>query len=89
MSSTTDLTTAVLASPFTINTLEIRNRIILGPMAEKALRQALQIAQGDLSVLFKSWISTVLIVLSIAAVVVPMILRARGRNLSQFATDTD
>ena len=49
----------------------------------------LQIAQGDLSVLFKSWISTVLIVLSIAAVVVPMILRARGRNLSQFATDTD
>lgn len=33
MSSTTDLTTAVLASPFTINTLDIRNRIILGPMA--------------------------------------------------------
>jgi putative tricarboxylic transport membrane protein len=63
--------------------------LILGPMAEKALRQALQIAQGDPSVLFKSWISTVLIILSVAAVVVPMILRARGRNLSQFATDTD
>ena len=63
--------------------------LILGPMAEKSLRQALQIAQGDPTVLFRSWISTALIALAIAAVVVPMILRARGKNLAQFSTDED
>ena len=34
MSATTsDTATEVLASPFTINTLTIKNRIVLGPMA--------------------------------------------------------
>ena len=58
-------------------------------MAEKSLRQALQIAQGDPTVLFRSWISTALIALALAAVFVPLILRARGKDLAVFSTDED
>ncbi|MGH6763298.1 MAG: tripartite tricarboxylate transporter permease [Phyllobacterium sp.] len=65
--------------------------LILGPMAEKSLRQALQISQGDPMALVHSWISVVLILLAIAAVVVPLILRARGKGkmLTQLASDED
>jgi putative tricarboxylic transport membrane protein len=65
--------------------------LILGPMAERSLRQALQISQGDPTVLVHSWISIVLILLAIAAVVVPMILRARGKGqmLAAMAGDED
>jgi putative tricarboxylic transport membrane protein len=65
--------------------------LILGPMAEKSLRQALQISQGDPMTLFRSWIAIVLWILAIAAVVVPLYLRARGKAkvLQQFATDAD
>ncbi len=60
-------------------------------MAEKSLRQALQISQGNPTALVHSWVSIVLIALAIAAVVVPMILRQRGKGelLSQMATDED
>jgi putative tricarboxylic transport membrane protein len=65
--------------------------LILGPMAEKSLRQALQISQGNWLTLFHSWIAIVLWILAIAAVVVPLILRARGKDkvLQQIATDAD
>lgn len=65
--------------------------LILGPMAERSLRQALQISQGDPTVLVHSWISIVLILLAIAAVFVPLILRARGKGqmLAQMAGDED
>jgi putative tricarboxylic transport membrane protein len=65
--------------------------LILGPMAEKSLRQALQISQGDPTALFRSWIAITLWILAIAAVVVPLYLRARGKAkvLEQFATDAD
>ncbi|MBP0440529.1 tripartite tricarboxylate transporter permease [Tianweitania sediminis] len=65
--------------------------LILGPMAERSLRQALQIGQGDPTVLVDSWISVTLIGLAIAAVVVPMILRARGKGkmLAAMAGDED
>jgi len=65
--------------------------LILGPMAEKSLRQALQISQGDPMTLFHSWIAIVLWLLAIAAVVVPLYLRARGKDkvLEQIAADTD
>src|SRR5690606_24236772 len=63
--------------------------LILGPMAEKSLRQALQISQGNPMALVHSWVSIVLIALAIAAVVVPMIMRLRGMGvlLSQMAYD--
>jgi putative tricarboxylic transport membrane protein len=65
--------------------------LILGPMAEKSLRQALQIAQGDPSVLFHSWIAIVLWLLALTAVFLPIYLRWRGKGkvLSQFGTDED
>ncbi|MBX3577215.1 MAG: tripartite tricarboxylate transporter permease [Rhizobiaceae bacterium] len=65
--------------------------LILGPMAEKSLRQALQIAQGDPMALFHSWIAIVLWILALTALFLPMWLRARGRGkvLTQFGTDED
>jgi putative tricarboxylic transport membrane protein len=65
--------------------------LILGPMAEKSLRQALQISQGDPSALFHSWIAVVLWLLALTAVLLPLWLRWRGRGrvLTQFATDED
>jgi putative tricarboxylic transport membrane protein len=51
----------------------------------------LQISQGNWLALFHSWIAIVLWVLAIAAVVVPLWLRARGKTrvLEQIAADTD
>jgi len=65
--------------------------LILGPMAEQQLRRALAISQGDPSALFHSWIAIVLWALAIAAFVVPLVLRARGRGkvLEQIAGDSD
>lgn len=65
--------------------------LILGPMAEKSLRQALQISQGNPVALFHSWIAVTLWILAFAAVLVPMYLRWRGKGklLEQIAGDTD
>jgi putative tricarboxylic transport membrane protein len=65
--------------------------LILGPMAEQQLRRALSISQGDPSVLFSSWISATLLVLAAVALIVPLVLRARGRGqvLSQVAGAED
>lgn len=65
--------------------------LILGPMAEKSLRQALQISQGDPMALFHSWIAIVLWVLALTAVFLPMYLRYRGKGkmLAQIAGDSD
>lgn len=65
--------------------------LILGPMAEKSLRQALQISQGDPATLFKSWIAIVLWLLALTAVLLPMYLRYRGKGrvLAEIAGDSD
>ncbi len=65
--------------------------LILGPLAEQQLRRALSISQGDPTVLVHSWISIGLLTLAVAAVVVPLILRYRGRGrvLSQLAASED
>jgi putative tricarboxylic transport membrane protein len=65
--------------------------LILGPMAEQQLRRALAISQGDPTVLVGSPIAIVLLLLAVTAVVLPMILRARGQGkvLSQLAGDED
>jgi putative tricarboxylic transport membrane protein len=54
--------------------------MILGPMAEQQLRRALAIAQGDVTTLAQSPIAAVLLGLAVLALVVPMVLRARGRG---------
>lgn len=65
--------------------------LILGPMAEQQLRRALQISQGDWTVLVQSPIAAVLLGIAALALIVPLILRARGRGqvLSQLAGDED
>jgi len=65
--------------------------LILGPMAEQQLRRALAISQGDFGVLVTSPIAATLLALAAAAVIVPLILRLRGRGavLAQLAADED
>ncbi|SNR47393.1 tripartite tricarboxylate transporter permease [Paracoccus sediminis] len=65
--------------------------LILGPMAEQQLRRALSISQGDLWTLVGSPVSATLLGLSAIALIVPLILRARGKGavLNQLASDED
>ena len=65
--------------------------LILGPMAEQQLRRALSISQGDWTTLVQSPIAAVLLLLAAVALIVPMILRARGRGdaLSQIGAAED
>jgi putative tricarboxylic transport membrane protein len=65
--------------------------LILGPMAEQQLRRALAISQGNVGVLFTSPIAATLLTLAALALVVPLILRARGRGkvLAELAADSD
>ncbi|MBL8589646.1 MAG: tripartite tricarboxylate transporter permease [Methylobacteriaceae bacterium] len=52
--------------------------VIVGPMAEQNLRLALGINLGDPSILWRSWISIALIVVSAAAFVWPFLNRSRA-----------
>jgi putative tricarboxylic transport membrane protein len=65
--------------------------LILGPMAEQQLRRALAISQGDVTVLFTSPISATLLTVAAAALIIPLVLRARGKGqiLAQVADDGD
>ncbi|MTH76403.1 tripartite tricarboxylate transporter permease [Paracoccus aestuariivivens] len=65
--------------------------LILGPMAEQQLRRALAISQGDWTTLVHSPIAAVLLGIAALALIVPLILRARGKGqvLSQLAGDED
>jgi len=55
------------------------------------LRRALAISQGDVTVLFTSPIAAVLLLLAAAALIVPLIMRIRGRGavLAQLAANED
>jgi putative tricarboxylic transport membrane protein len=65
--------------------------LILGPLAEQQLRRALAISQGDVTVLFTSPIAAVLLSVAALALILPLVLRARGRGdaLSQMAASED
>jgi putative tricarboxylic transport membrane protein len=65
--------------------------LILGPLAEQQLRRALAISQGDVTVLFTSPIAAGLLLVAALALIVPLILRARGRGdvLNQMAASED
>ncbi len=65
--------------------------LILGPMAEQQLRRALAIAQGDWTTLVSTPISAGLLGLALMALLLPIILRARGKGqvLSQLAANED
>jgi len=63
--------------------------LILGPMAEQQLRRALAISQGDVAVLVASPIAATLLGLALIALVLPLILRARGRGQILAAVGAD
>jgi len=65
--------------------------LILGPLAEQQLRRALAISQGDPAVLVSTPVALALYALAIVALLLPLILRLRGRGkvLSQLASDED
>ena len=54
--------------------------VILGPMLEKQLRNALQISQGDLSVFVTRPISATLLAIAVLVLVVPYLPRLMGRG---------
>jgi putative tricarboxylic transport membrane protein len=65
--------------------------LILGPLAEQQLRRALSISQGDVTVLFTSPIAAGLLLLAATALILPLVLRMRGRGdvLTQMAASED
>ncbi len=65
--------------------------LILGPMAEQQLRRALSIAQGDWATLVSTPVSAGILALAVVALVVPALMRLRGRGavLAQMAGDED
>ncbi len=65
--------------------------LILGPMAEQQLRRALAISQGDPIILVHSPIAVVMYAVAIVAIVLPLIMRLRGRGavLSSLAANED
>ena len=65
--------------------------LILGPMAEQQLRRALSISQGDWTTLVSTPVAAGLLALAAAALVVPFLLRLRGRGavLAQIGNDED
>ena len=79
------------AAPFHYPIAPVVVGLILGPMAEQQLRRALSISQGDLTVLVHSPIAVVLLLLAATAVILPIVMRARGRGkvLAQLAADDD
>ena len=65
--------------------------LILGPLAEQQLRRALAISQGDLTVLVHSPVAVVLYLIAATALILPIILRVRGKGgvLTQMQADED
>ena len=65
--------------------------LILGPMAEQQLRRALAISQGDWTTLVSTPVSAGLLAVAALALLVPLVLRWRGKGavLAQIAGDED
>ena len=61
-----------LMRKFDLNTAAVVLALILGPISEKGLRGALRVSGGDISCLFSSPVSWVLIILSIAGIFSPI-----------------
>lgn len=57
---------------FDLNTAAVVLALILGPISEKGLRGALRVSGGDVSVLFKSPVSWILIILSVIGIFSPI-----------------
>ena len=59
---------------FDLNTAAVVLALILGPIGEKGLRNALRISEGNVSILFSSVVCWVLIALCVVGIVSPFLM---------------
>ena len=71
-----------LMRKFDLNTAAIVLALILGPIGEKGLRNALRVSQGSISILFSSVVCWVLIVLSIVGILSPFLMSKLEKKVS-------
>ena len=67
---------------FDLNTAAVVLALILGPISEKGLRGALRVSGGDISCLFSSPVSWVLIALSVFGIFAPMLMGKLERKVA-------
>jgi putative tricarboxylic transport membrane protein len=67
---------------FDLNTAAVVLALILGPIGEKGLRNALRASQGDLSVLVGSPVCLVLIALCIVGIFSPLLMNMFEKKVS-------
>lgn len=75
-----------LMRKFDLNTASVVLALILGPIGEKGLRLALRKSRGDISVLFNSTVSWVLIALCIFGILSPLFMNKFEKKVSGGAT---
>ena len=63
--------------------------LILGPIGEKGLRNALRTSRGDISVLFSSVVCWVLIALCIVGILSPIFMNKLEKKAEEEATGVD
>jgi len=63
-----------LMRKFDLNNAAVVLALILGPISEKGLRGALRVSGGDISCLFESPVSWILIILSIVGIISPFLM---------------
>ena len=72
-----------------LNTAAVVLALILGPIGEKGLRNALRTSRGDISVLFSSVVCWVLIALCILGILSPIFMNKLEKKAEQEATGID
>ena len=74
---------------FDLNTAAVVLALILGPIGEKGLRNALRVSQGSISVLFSSVVDWVLIALCIVGVLSPFFMNKMEKKSQALADEND
>ncbi len=77
-----------LMRKFDLNTAAVVLALILGPIGEKGLRNALRVSQGSIGVLFSSVVDWVLIILCVVGVLSPLLMNKLEKK-SQAAADAN
>ena len=72
---------------FDLNTVAVVLALILGPIGEEGLRNALRISQGDPRILFSSAVSWVLIVLCILGILSPILMNRLEKKAEKDAKE--
>ena len=71
-----------------LNTAAVVLALILGPIGEKGLRNALRISRGNPAILFKSTVSWVLIVLCVLGILSPIFMNRLEKKAEKEAAET-